>query len=126
METVLKLFADHVALAAELASVICVAIGMIETIWRTGVVLAQSRFAQRRTRREVWTRFAGWIVLALEFALAADIVRTAIAPTWDDIGRLAAIAVIRTGLNLFLERDIEAFNPANAPLNEQGHDADHR
>jgi uncharacterized membrane protein len=112
METVLKLFADHVALAAELASVICIAIGMVETVCRTAVVLVQPQRAQPRTRREVWTRFAGWIVLALEFALAADIVRTAIAPTWDDIGRLAAIAVIRTGLNLFLERDIEAFNPA--------------
>jgi uncharacterized membrane protein len=113
METVLKLFADHVALAAELASVICIAIGMAETIWRTGKVLALPRRSQPQTRREVWTRFAGWIVLALEFALAADIVRTAIAPSWDDIGRLAAIAVIRTGLNLFLERDIEAFNPAS-------------
>jgi uncharacterized membrane protein len=112
METVLKLFADHVALTAELASVICIAIGMVETIWRTAAVLVRPRRAQPQTRREVWTRFAGWIVLALEFALAADIVRTAIAPTWDDIGRLAAIAVIRTGLNLFLERDIEAFKPA--------------
>jgi uncharacterized membrane protein len=52
-----------------------------------------------------------WIVLALEFALAADIVRTAIAPTWDDIGRLGAIALIRTALNYFLERDMEEFNP---------------
>ena len=115
METVLKLFADHVALAAELASVVCIAIGMVETIWRTAVVLVRPTRAQPQPRREAWTRFAGWIVLALEFALAADIVRTAIAPSWDDIGRLAAIAVIRTGLNLFLERDIEAFKPASAP-----------
>ena len=61
-------------------------------------------------RRQVWRRFARWIVLALEFALAADIARTAIAPTWDDIGQLAAIAVIRTALNYFLERDLEEFS----------------
>jgi uncharacterized membrane protein len=40
-------------------------------------------------------------------ALAADIVRTVIVPTWNDIGQLAAIAVIRTFLNHFLEKDLE-------------------
>ncbi|HUD29015.1 MAG TPA: DUF1622 domain-containing protein [Novosphingobium sp.] len=59
------------------------------------------------SRREAWMRFARWILLSLEFALGADIIRTAIAPTWDDIGKLAAIAAIRTGLGFFLERDIE-------------------
>jgi uncharacterized membrane protein len=44
----------------------------------------------------------------LEFALAADIARTAIEPDWEDIGMLAAIAAIRTALNFFLERDLEA------------------
>ncbi len=57
-------------------------------------------------RRRAWLGFAVWIVLALEFALAADIIRTAIAPSWEAIGQLAAIAAIRTVLNLFLMRDI--------------------
>jgi len=48
-----------------------------------------------------------WLLLALEFTLAADIVRSAIAPSWEEIGQLAAIAVIRTFLSFFLERDIE-------------------
>jgi uncharacterized membrane protein len=39
-------------------------------------------------------RFGVWLLLGLEFELAADIVRTAIAPTWTDIGHLAAIGVI--------------------------------
>ena len=47
-----------------------------------------------------------WLVLGLEFALAADILRTAVAPTWRDIGQLAAIAVLRTGLNYSLELEI--------------------
>lgn len=46
-------------------------------------------------------------MLGLQFALAADIVRSVISPTWDDLGRLAAIAAIRTFLNYFLEKDIE-------------------
>ncbi len=47
-----------------------------------------------------------YLALGLEFALAADILRTAIAPSWRDIGQLAAIATLRTALNFFLEREI--------------------
>ena len=32
---------------------------------------------------------ATWILLGLEFALAADLVRTALPPTWEDISKLA-------------------------------------
>ncbi|MGZ4675965.1 MAG: DUF1622 domain-containing protein [Acidimicrobiia bacterium] len=45
------------------------------------------------------------LVLGLEFLLGADILRTAVAPTWQEIGQLAAIAAIRTGLNYFLGRE---------------------
>ena len=48
-----------------------------------------------------------WLALSLELMLAADILRTLIAPTWDEIGRLGAIVVLRTTLNYFLEREIE-------------------
>jgi hypothetical protein len=56
-------------------------------------------------RKALFRRFGVWLLLGLEFALAADIVRSAISP-WDDIGQLAAIAAIRTFLNHFLERDL--------------------
>jgi uncharacterized membrane protein len=46
------------------------------------------------------------LALALEFLLGADILRTAVEPSWDEIGRLAAIAAIRTALNYFLQREI--------------------
>jgi uncharacterized membrane protein len=48
-----------------------------------------------------------WLALALEFELAADILRTAVAPTWNEIGQLAAIIVLRTALNYFLQREID-------------------
>lgn len=44
--------------------------------------------------------------LALEFLLAADILSTAVAPSWEAIGKLAAVAAIRTALNYFLEREL--------------------
>ena len=48
------------------------------------------------------------LALALEFELGADILKTAVAPTWNDIGLLAAIAVLRTALNYFLERELRS------------------
>ena len=50
--------------------------------------------------------FARYLTLALELQLAADILSTSVAPTWDRIGKLAAIAVIRTALNYFLSKEI--------------------
>jgi uncharacterized membrane protein len=48
-----------------------------------------------------------WLLLGLEFELAADIIGSVVSPTWYDIGQLGAIAVIRTFLNYFLEKDLE-------------------
>ncbi len=53
------------------------------------------------------------LALALEFLLAADVLRTAVAPNWDDIGKLAAIAALRTLLNYFLERELKHTAPVN-------------
>ena len=57
-------------------------------------------------RREVWLRYARWLVAGLTFQLAADIIETSITERWEAVGRLAAIAVIRTFLNYFLEKDL--------------------
>lgn len=56
-------------------------------------------------RRYVWLRYARWLIAGLTFQLAADIIETAVTPNWDDVARLGVIAVIRTFLNYFLERD---------------------
>ncbi len=53
-----------------------------------------------------YVQYARWLVAGLTFQLAADIIGTAFAPSWDEIGQLAAIAVIRTFVNFFLERDL--------------------
>ncbi|WP_433384765.1 DUF1622 domain-containing protein [Micromonospora sp. KLBMP9576] len=47
-----------------------------------------------------------FLTLGLEFQLAADILRTAVSPTFAQIGQLAAVAAIRTALNYFLGREI--------------------
>jgi uncharacterized membrane protein len=57
-------------------------------------------------RRAIWLDYARWLVAGLTFQLAADIVETSIHSDWPTIGRIAAVAVIRTFLNYFLERDL--------------------
>ena len=48
-----------------------------------------------------------YLALGLEFQLASDVLRTAVAPTLREIGELAAVAAIRTALNYFLGREIK-------------------
>jgi len=57
-------------------------------------------------RRDVWMTFGRWLVAGLTFQLAADIIETSITEDWQSIGRIAAIAVVRTFLNYFLDRDM--------------------
>ena len=56
--------------------------------------------------RDVWLRLGRWLVAGLTFQLAADVLETAVTTSWDEVGRLGAIAAIRTFLNYFLERDL--------------------
>ena len=88
-----------------------VTFGAVQALVLLGQALVQGE-ADAPRGREIWLRFATWILLALEFALAADLVRTAVAPTWDDISKLAVIATIRTMLNYFLAKDIASFDKA--------------
>jgi uncharacterized membrane protein len=56
-------------------------------------------------------RLGRWLVLALEFQVAADILRTAATPTWTDLGQLAVLIVLRTGLNYVLQMEIQNAKP---------------
>jgi len=78
-----------------------------------GVVLAFIEFvkvlssAKPNGYTKIRLLLARYLALALEFQLAADILSTAISPSWDQIGKLGVIAVIRTALNFFLTREME-------------------
>jgi uncharacterized membrane protein len=115
MEPLVKQVAVTVASACELVAVCYVALGAIEALGRTAA--GWRDYGNLALRKRIWLRFAANIALALEFALAADVARTVITPTWGELGQLAAIATIRTLLNLFLERDLDtvAAEPAPGP-----------
>lgn len=107
MEAIFRAIASYADLGCEFAAVVVLAIGAAEAL--VGVLLSAPRWSDIPPKKLVWARFASWLVLGLEFTLAGDIIRTAIAPSWNDIGQLGAIAAIRTALNWFLDRDIAVF-----------------
>jgi uncharacterized membrane protein len=72
----------------------------------TGLRLMIAGTSSGAEKREVWLRYGRTLVAGLTFQLAADIIETSITTDWEAVGRIAAIAVIRTFLNYFLERDL--------------------
>ena len=112
MAELLKPLAEYLALSIEVVGILVVAIGSAEAVVAAGrrVFMGPSD----TERREAWLRYARWLAAGLTFQLAGDIVHSALGPTWEDIGRLAAIAAIRTFLNFFLERDIKELREQQA------------
>lgn len=108
MEEVFKEFASRIALGMEVVAALIIAFGGLISLIRL-ILLRTSSGPPFHNRRRVFIEFGTWLILGLEFELAADIIRSAISPTWHDIGQLGAIAVIRTFLNYFLERDVREF-----------------
>ena len=111
MEEIIRRLCSYSALWVEAAAALVITYATIEALVHLAPTLVGRGPSGRR--RDVWRRLGVWLLLGLEFELAADIIRTAIAPTWSDIGQLAAIAAIRTFLNYFLESDIEKMQGQN-------------
>ena len=104
---------DAVAVIADAADWLYLALETVGAmVIGAGAINAVRILTVASWQRRVETKFASarmtlgsWLALALEFQLAADVLETAIAPNWTQIGKLAAIATIRTALNYFLTRE---------------------
>jgi uncharacterized membrane protein len=94
--------ASWLKLGIEAVSVTIILVAMLLALGR---LLGQ---AFGRQTGDVRMGLARGLSLALEFQLAADIVGRTISPDWDQIGKLAAVAAIRTFLNYFLQRELGA------------------
>ncbi len=114
MEELFTQVALTARLAVEAMAVLVVTYGAVEALVRL-FGLAMAPTTGHGARKAIWRRFGTWLVLGLEFALAADIIASVVSPTWQDIGELGAIAVIRTFLNYFLEHDLEKAGRAGEP-----------
>jgi uncharacterized membrane protein len=105
MEEWFHIAAHYSVLVINAMALVIIMAGTVEAFFRGLRVLAAP--STEYEKRDVWLRYARWLVAGLTFQLAADIIETSITTSWDAVGRLAAIAVIRTFLNYFLEKDLE-------------------
>ena len=105
LENSLFSFVHLLRFALEATSALCVFVGLITTL-----KIAINSYRRRRVFPFVELRlnFGTWLALALEFQLGADILSTTITPSFLALGQLAAIAVIRTFLNYFLNKELES------------------
>ena len=108
MET-LKSMTLLLAAAVEAAGAIVIGLAAIEAFLRTLPLFLPGRRAlgELDAKEHVRLRLGRWLAVALELELGADILRTAVAPTWTEIGQLGAIAALRTALNFFLQMEID-------------------
>jgi uncharacterized membrane protein len=106
---------DVAATLVEGVAVLIVFYGAAEGFARLTRIVVRPT-ASHGERKRLWRRLGLWLLLGLEFELAADIIRSVISPSWRDIGQLGAIAVIRTFLNYFLEKDLENAEETDGPI----------
>jgi uncharacterized membrane protein len=85
-------------------ALVVIVVGTLEAFLAGLRLVLSSRSSHER--REVWLRYSRWLVAGLTFQLAADILETSVTTSWEAIGRIAAVALIRTFLNYFLETDL--------------------
>ncbi|KWX69057.1 DUF1622 domain-containing protein [Mycobacterium sp. NAZ190054] len=102
-ESALRNMVDVMVRLIEACGAVVIMIGAVVAIVKFVVALGRRDVNQFSAVRLTLARF---LVLGLEFQLAADVLRTAISPSFEEIGKLAAIATIRTLLNYFLNREI--------------------
>lgn len=104
-EDAARSLALHLAWFVEAAAAVVVGVAAVRALYRFLTTLRQTRESDS-TADSIRLGFGRSLALALEFELAADVLKTVVAPSWNDIGLLAAIAILRTGLNYFLEREL--------------------
>lgn len=105
MEEIAKTVTALISHTVEIVAAIIIGIAIIKTIigYISNILGKQSHPSEETLR----IKFGSSVAVSLELLLGADVLSTAVAPSWNDIGQLAAIAVLRTALNYFLEKELK-------------------
>jgi uncharacterized membrane protein len=104
IKTVLEFLGDKISVILEFTSVVCIIVGFVAAV----ILLVKSKkLKSTPLHRRLKLTFGGWLALALEFQLASDIVKTTVSPSYENLIQLAAVAIIRTFLTYFLNREIK-------------------
>ncbi|QHI99661.1 DUF1622 domain-containing protein [Xylophilus rhododendri] len=103
-EHLVRLGVEWLRLFVEALGAATICVGLLATL---RVLLSRLSAGGGRPHGQARVTFARYLTFALELQLAADVLSTSVSPSWDQIGKLAAIAVIRTALNFFLRQEMQ-------------------
>jgi uncharacterized membrane protein len=106
LEPWLKLLVGYLASASEIAAALVIGVAVVRAMLAYVRQLFVRSPAPVSATESIRLRLGRVLALGLEFTLASDILRTAVAPTRQEILNLGAIVLLRTLLNYFLEREI--------------------
>ncbi|MDP9384003.1 MAG: DUF1622 domain-containing protein [Actinomycetota bacterium] len=112
MEEAIRQAVDAVIPVVEAIGAVVIVVGVLVSF---GFWVAAELRLHAASYEEIRVRLARFLALGLEFQLGADILGTAVSPTFEEIGRLGAIAAIRTLLNYFLQRDLDTMRGTGRP-----------
>ncbi len=115
MDELIGHLADQAALYIDFGAVLLVILASLDALVRA--LLAFSKGPTPHAYSPIRWLLARRLTLGLELMIASDIIRTAIAPSWQELGQLAAIVALRELLNVTLERDMRL---ASAGMQQQG------
>src|SRR4051812_12941791 len=104
MEEAAKVITVYVGHAVEILAAVIIGLAVIRTIM--SYMQSAGKASYVLSKEEIRVQFGSSVAVSLELLLGADVLATAVAPSWDDIGKLAAIAILRTALNYFLEKEL--------------------
>lgn len=114
MEEIAKAVTLYLSHAAEIFAAIIIGVALFR------LLIAYLRLFRQRIEKEESLRlqFGRSVAVAMELLLGADVLATAVAPSWNDIGKLVAIAVLRTALNYFLEKELDRLHTTTISFSE--------
>jgi len=104
MERFAKDITLFISQSAEIIAAILIGFALLKVLFHFATRLHPSNM--KISKEEIRVKFGSSVAVSLELLLGADVLATAVSPNWDDIGKLAAIAILRTALNYFLDREI--------------------
>jgi uncharacterized membrane protein len=118
-EKFLQEFALFLKIILEFIAILIIGVSLVTTLQR----LLRSRQKRHQSAQQAIRLELGLsLALSLEFLLAADIVGTAVSPSWDAIAKLATITGIRTFLNFFLQREVKELQAMDQRILQQKHE----
>jgi len=110
MERFAKDITLFISRSAEIIAAILIGFALLKVLFHFATRLHPSNM--KISKEEIRVKFGSSVAVSLELLLGADVLATAVSPNWNDIGKLAAIAVLRTALNYFLDREIHQIQHA--------------